>query len=64
MVARGIERLGRQHYRIWWTEAVSGRRRSRMVHVELGDVKVMRSGIIEAQSRGAYALAGCAAAGT
>lgn len=58
MVAPGIEKLGRQKYRVWWTETSTGRRRSRVLNdTSLPEAKRIRAGLIDAQTRGVYAPA-------
>lgn len=54
MVAPGIEKLGRRHYRLWWTESGTGRRRTRVVRVELEEAKRIRAAIIDSQTKGTY----------
>ena len=53
-VAPGIEKLGEQHYRVWWQENRTGERRSRVVRDSLEEAKAYRSAMLDAQTRGEY----------
>jgi len=53
-VAPGIEKLGEQHYRVWWTEEGTGKRRSRVVRDTLEVAKKLRASMIDSQARGEY----------
>jgi len=53
-VAPGIQKLGEQHYRVWWTEDGTGQRRSRVIHDSLEQAKKLRASMIDAQTRGEY----------
>ena len=51
-VAPGIQKLGEQHYSVWWNEDGTGQRRSRVVHDSLEQAKKLRASMIDAQTRG------------
>lgn len=55
-VAPGVEKLGRQHYRVWWSERMAGRskQRSKQVRMPLADAIAFRVEQIDAQRRGEY----------
>jgi integrase len=54
-VAPGIEKLGEQHYRIWWTEQ-GGRLRSKVFRGPLAQAKKSRRAILESIERREYVV--------
>jgi len=54
VVAPGIEKLGRQHYRVYWNERGTGRRRSKTMRCTLDKAIAFRASMIDSQERGAY----------
>jgi integrase len=50
----GIQKLGEQHYRLSWTEAGTGKRRSRVVRGPLEDAVKVRATIVHNQASGDY----------
>jgi integrase len=53
-VAPGIQKLGEQHYRVWWSERGTGQRRSRIVRGTLEEAKELRAAMLDSQTRGVY----------
>ena len=50
----GVQKLGPQHYRVWWVELGSGKRRSRVVRDTLEQAKKVRAAIVDSQTRREY----------
>lgn len=53
-VRPGVERLGKQHYRVWWTERLSGKQRSKQIKGPIQAAIDLRDEKISAQLRGEY----------
>ena len=53
-VAPGIQKMGPQHYRVWWTERLAGARRSRTIRGTLEEAKQTRAAILESMRRREY----------